>query len=53
MPSAASWMHLEIITLREVSQRQVSYDITFKWNLKRIIQMNLFTKQKQIHRYRK
>ena len=34
MPFAATWMDLEIIILSEVSQRQISYDITFTWNLK-------------------
>ena len=29
------------------------YDITYVWNLKKKIQMNLFTKQKQAHRHRK
>ena len=33
-------------------ERQILYDITYMWNLK-IIQMNLFTKQKQTHRHRK
>ena len=46
MPFAATWMDLEMIILSEVSQRQRSYDITYKWNLKKMIQMNLFTKQK-------
>ena len=46
MPFAATWMDLEMIILSEVSQRQMSYDITYKWNLKKMIQMNLFTKQK-------
>ena len=48
MPFAAMWMDLDFITLNEVSQteRQVSYDITYMWNLNRMIQMNLFTKQK-------
>ena len=50
---AATWMNLEIIILCEVSQRQVSCDIAYIWNLKKKIQMNLFTKQKQIHRHRK
>ena len=31
-------------------ERQISYDITYMWNLKKWIQMNLFTKQKQTHR---
>ena len=47
---AATWMDLEIITLSEVKsgrERQISYDITDMWNLKTMIQMNLFTKQKQ------
>ena len=26
--------------------RQISYDITYMWNLKKMIQMNLFTEQK-------
>ena len=29
------------------------YDITYMWNLKDMVQMNLFTKQKQSHRCRK
>ena len=52
MPPAATWMNLEIITLSEVSQireRQASYGIIYMWNQK-MIQMNLFTKQKQTHR---
>ena len=47
MPFAARWMDLEMIILSEVSQRQISYDITYMWNLIKMIQMNLFTKQKQ------
>ena len=34
MPLAATWMDLAIIRLSEVSQRQISYDITYMWNLK-------------------
>ena len=50
-----SSMDLEIVTVGEVSQakRQILYDITFMWNLKKTIQINLFTKQKQTHRHRK
>ena len=33
-------------------ERQISYDITYMWNLKKI-QMNLYIKQKQIQRHRK
>ena len=53
MPFAATWMDLEIIILSEVSQRQISYATAYMWNLKKMIQMNLFTKQKQTHRHRK
>ena len=36
MPFVATWMHLKIIILSEVSQRkQISYDITYMWNLKK------------------
>ena len=34
MPFSATWMDLEITILTEVSQRQISYDITYIWNLK-------------------
>ena len=33
--------------------RQKPYDITYVWSLKEMIQMNLCTKEKQTHRYRK
>ena len=33
MPSAATWINLEIIILSEVNQRQI-HDITYKCNLK-------------------
>ena len=34
MPFAATWMDLDIITVSEGNQRQISYDITYMWNLK-------------------
>ena len=33
--STATWMDLEIIILSEGSQRQISYDIAYMWNLKK------------------
>ena len=33
-------------------ERQISYDIAYMWNLKTMIQVNSFTKQKQAHRFR-
>ena len=53
MSFAATWMDVEIIILSEISQRQISYDIAYMWNLKQMTQMNLFTKQNQTHRHRK
>ena len=35
MPFVATQMNLEIIILSEVSQRQISYDIAYMWNLKK------------------
>ena len=34
MPFVVTGMDLEIIILSEISQRQISYDITYMWNLK-------------------
>ena len=52
MPFSATWMDLQNIIFHEVIQRQILYDITYMWNLK-IIQINLYTKQKQMHRHTK
>ena len=50
-PFEATWMNLEIITLSE--ERQISYDISYMWNLKKkTIPMDLFIKQKQTRRLR-
>ena len=51
LPSAATWMDPENITLNELSQIQILYHLNME--SKKIIQMNLFTKWKQIHRHRK
>ena len=52
MPFAEIWMGLEIITLSEVSQTEKDkYDITNMWNLIKMMQKNLFTKQKQTQRF--
>ena len=47
MQFASTWMDLEIIILNEVRERQIPHDVTYMWNLKKMIQMNLFTKLKQ------
>ena len=52
MPCAATWIDLEIVILSEVRE-EISYDIPCMWNLKRVIQMNLHTKQKEAHQLRK
>ena len=51
---AATWMDLEkLYLMKSVRQRKtILYDIIYMWNLK-IIQMNLYTKQKQTQRHRK
>ena len=57
MPFAATQMDLEIVILSKSERvRQISYDITYMWNLKydtKFTKQNLFTKQKQTHRQRK
>ena len=40
-----------MLTLIEEKQRKsILYDITYMWNLKKMIRMNSFTKSKQIRR---
>ena len=52
----ATWMDLEMIILSEVSQTEKDKYHTYHLYVeskKKMIQMNLFTKQKQTHRHRK
>ena len=48
MTFTAIWMDLEIIILSKVRERQISYDITYMWNLKnnKTEFFFFFTKQK-------
>ena len=46
MPTAATWMDLEIITLNEVSDKIKYHMISLAYVFLKIIQINLFTKQK-------
>ena len=54
-PFAAPWMDLEIIILSEVGQTEKDkyYMISLLCGIRKIVKMNLFTKQKQTHRHRK
>ena len=55
MPFAATQMELEKIMLNEVSQTEKDkyHMISLIYGIENMIQMNLFTKQKQTHRHRK
>ena len=35
MPFAATWIDREITLLSEVREREISYDISYVWNLKK------------------
>ena len=61
MPFAATWMDLSNMNgsrdchteWHESDREEISYDIPYMWNLKKnMVQMNLFTKQKQTYRLR-
>ena len=50
MTFAAIWRDLEIIILKWSKpdrEKQISYDIAYMWNLKKMKQMNLFTTDSQ------
>ena len=55
MPYAETWRDLEIIILIEVSQtgKDKYHMISLICGILKMIQMNLFTRQKQTHRHRK
>ena len=55
LPFVAMWMGLEIIIASEESQKEKDkyHRILLMWNLKKMIQVNLFPKQKVTHRHRK
>ena len=50
---AAIWMDLEIVIACKISQRKISRATAYMWNTKKMVQINLFTQQKQSHRWRK
>ena len=53
IPSAATWMDLENSLLSEVSQKETNTVWYYICGFYKAVQMNLFTKLKQTHRYRK
>ena len=48
MPFAATCMDLEVIILSEVSQRQISYDITYMCNLKILYKWTYLQKRNRL-----
>ena len=50
MPFAATWMELEIIILSEISQKEKDM-ISLICGISNMAQINLSTKQKDIHRH--
>ena len=53
VPFAAPWTDLEMVMLSEVNETKINMISLTCGILKKMIQMNLFTKQKGIHRHRK
>ena len=49
VPFAETWMDLEIVIESEVSQKEKNKYVESR----KMVQMNLFTKQKDTHRHRK
>ena len=50
LPFATKWMDLESIMLSEISQRQILYDITYMWNLKKKSKLVNITIKKKRYR---
>ena len=46
MPFAAAWIYLEVIVLREISQRKTNTTYHLYVESEKMIQMNLLIKQK-------
>ena len=46
-------MDLKIIILSEVNQTEKDKYMGYRWNLKNMIQMNLYTRLKQTYKHRK
>ena len=44
MSFAGTWKDLETVVLRKVRERKIAYSITYMWNLKKRVQVNLSTK---------
>ena len=44
LSSAGTWKDLETVVLREVTERQTPYGITYMWNRKKRVQVSLSTK---------
>ena len=53
MPFAATGRDLDISILISHIDKDKYYDSTYMWNLKKMIQMNLFARRKQTHRHGK
>ena len=51
-PYAATWMNLEMVVISEVNHKKTNIIYHLYADSKEMIQMNLFTKQRHIHKHR-